>query len=137
MTQFQPKGPDRAKIAALKDEALLLLPKTPLAFCFVVRSMFEISAKVYAAQHSVPTVDKNNKDLTLAKLLQSITNHLTKGNPSMKKVLQGAITELAKPAGVLSITSLNQLIHHPTFSVQVPDICTLFGNIYPLLEAMN
>jgi len=32
---------------------------------------------------------------------------------------------------------MNQLVHNELFSVQPQDICTLFGNVFPLLEAMN
>jgi len=55
----------------------------------------------------------------------------------MVKTLHGAMTEIGKSDGILSVTSMNQLVHNPSFSVLSGDICTLFGNIYPLLEAMN
>jgi hypothetical protein len=32
---------------------------------------------------------------------------------------------------------MNQLIHHPTFSVRSNDICIMFVNIFPLMEVMN
>jgi hypothetical protein len=51
--------------------------------------------------------------------------------------LHGAMTEIAKTEGILSVTSMNQLVHNTTFSVTTGDVCTTFGNIYPLLEAMN
>ena len=53
------------------------------------------------------------------------------------KALHGALTELNKSAGILSVTSFNQLIHNPKFSIQSTDICILFHNIFPLLEEMN
>lgn len=55
----------------------------------------------------------------------------------MVKVLHGAITELAKAEGLLSVTSMNQLVHNPKFSVLSGDVAGLFGNVFPLLEAMN
>jgi hypothetical protein len=55
----------------------------------------------------------------------------------MEKVLHGAMAELGRSDGLLSVKSMNQLVHNPAFSVIPKDICTLFGNIYPLLEAMN
>lgn len=45
--------------------------------------------------------------------------------------------ELAKPTGLLSVTSMNQLVHNPAFSVTASDISSLFNNIFPLLEALN
>ena len=64
---------------------------------------------------------------------------LTKNNADkgMVKRLHGAIAELANPEGLFSITSFNQLIHHPTFSIDQSHICRLFWNVFPLLEEMN
>jgi len=70
-------------------------------------------------------------------LLTEITTKLTQNNSAKEKVLHGAITELGRPEGLLSVTSLNQLVHNPIFLVTSNDICTLFGNIFPLLEEMN
>ncbi|HLK15866.1 MAG TPA: hypothetical protein VKT78_13765 [Fimbriimonadaceae bacterium] len=140
LKQFVPKGNGRQKMVTLRDEALKLkLRDNPLAFCFLLRSMFEISAKLYAADHQIRATKPDGKDKTLADLLRDNTRHLTGGNRSspMGKVLHGAQTELARPDGILSVTSMNQLVHSTTFSVQPQDISTLFGNIYPLLEAMN
>jgi len=47
------------------------------------------------------------------------------------------MTELAKPHGFLSVTSMNHLVHNPKFSIDETHISTLFSNIFPLLEAMN
>jgi hypothetical protein len=47
------------------------------------------------------------------------------------------MTELAKTDGLLSVTSLNQLVHNPTFSVNPGDISVMFFNIFPLLSEMN
>lgn len=140
LKQFAPKSANRQKIVTLRDEALKLnLRDNPIAFCFLLRSMFEISAKLYASDHSLPLKKPDGKDKSLADLLKDCKNHITGGSNSspMGKVLHGAQTELARKDGILSVTSMNQLVHSPTFSVQPPDISTLFGNIYPLLEAMN
>lgn len=53
------------------------------------------------------------------------------------KVLHGAMAELARPEGFLSVTSMNQLVHNARFTVTPTDVCVLFGNIFPLLECMN
>lgn len=141
---FTPKGDGREKVALLRDEAhALSLKNNPLAFCFVLRSMFEISAKAYCSDHSAsggPSPTKaNGHDKALAKLLKDICQHLKndENDTNMTKKLHGAISELARPEGLLSVTSMNQLVHNPTFLVTTTDISTLFGNIFPLLEAMN
>ena len=55
----------------------------------------------------------------------------------MKKVLHLAMAEIEKADGFLSVTYLNQLVHSPKVSIKDTHICTLFGNVFPLLEAMN
>ena len=136
---FAPKGTNRQKVVSLRDELKALKIKdNPIAFCLLLRSIFEVSAKVYSTEKSLP-LQKSGKDKTLKELLTSIYNHLTTNNSNagMVKTLYGAHVEISKPSGILSITSMNQLVHNPTFSITPSDICTMFNNIYPLLEAMN
>lgn len=144
LRKFSPLGSDKAKIVTLRDEARSLsIDKNPLAFCFVIRSMFEISAKAYCndqkASGGPSYIKSNGKEKTLEEVLRDITSHLTKSKSDkiMVRKLHGAMTELGRKEGLLSVTSLNQLIHNPTFSITAHDICVLFGNIYPLLEVMN
>lgn len=140
LKKFNPKGSNRQKVVALHCEIKKLkLKDNPIAFCFLLRSMFEISAKIYCQENSIVTTKKGGNDKTLVELLRDITNHLTNNssNKPMVKVLHGAMTEIGRSDGILSVTSMNQLVHNPSFSVSPPDVCTLFGNIYPLLEAMN
>jgi len=141
---FKPRGEKREKLVTLLDEInRLKLDKHPHSFCFILRSMFEISAKAYCVDHessggpSYLKKDRNNK--SLAVILKEIQKHITKNNNDKEKMkeLHGAITELAKSDGLLSITSMNQLVHNPSFSIQANDISILFGNIFPLLEEMN
>ena len=47
------------------------------------------------------------------------------------------MTELGKSEGILSVTSMNQLIHNPRFSVGTSDLAVVSANIFPLLEAMS
>lgn len=142
LKKFNPNG-NRDKIVTLNNELQILnIKKNPIAFCFILRSMFEISAKGYCADNSIPTtrIAKNgSQDLSLLKILTEVTKHLTNNNSNkpVVKVLHGALTELAKPTGILSVTSMNNLVHNPSFSVAPSDICTVFGNVYPLLEYMN
>ena len=142
---FIPKGANRQKVVTLSDEIKKIkINETPIAFCFLLRSMFEISAKAYCSDHSISLTKpiKNGKpiqDKNLVELLKEITKHLTTNNSNKEivKKLHGALVEIEKPTGILSVTSMNNLVHNPVFSVQPPDICTLFGNIYPLLDSMN
>jgi hypothetical protein len=105
--------------------------------------MFEISAKAYCDEHAKSGGPKATKsggqDRSLVDVLRDITKHLTNSETDkvMVKKLHGAMTELGRPEGLLSVTSMNQLVHNPTFMVSTTDICILFGNAFPLLEAMN
>ena len=144
LKDFAPRGKKREKVVALRDEAVRLdLRFTPLAFCFVLRSMFELSAKAYCADHASaggPSVTKpNGQDKKLVDILRDITKHVTGNKTDKEKVksLHGAMTELGKSEGLLSVTSMNQLVHNPHFSVGTADIAVLFGNVFPLLEEMN
>lgn len=143
LNKFNPKGNDRQKLVALRDELKKLKVKNnPIAFCFVLRSMFEISSLIYSKENNLPISKlKNGKNIpnTLKQQLSEVTKHLTSNNSNlgMVKNLHGANSELSKSEGLLSVTSMNQLVHHPSFSIASNDIFTLFNNIYPLLEAMN
>lgn len=144
LKSFMPRGADREKLVALLIEARgLNLETHPHSFCFLLRSMFEISAKAYCKDHArtggpVPT-KPSGEDKKLVDLLREITIYMTANgsNKAMNKLLHGAMTELARSVGILSVTSMNQLIHNTRFSIHVRDICVLFGNVFPLLEEMN
>jgi hypothetical protein len=112
---FAPRGKKRDKLVALKEEIITLdIRRTPLAFCFVLRSMFELSAKAYCADHAMSggpsTTKASGEDRHLIDALRDITNHLTKNKSDRAKLkeLHGAVTELAKPEGILSVTSMNR-----------------------------
>lgn len=147
LKNLKPLGQNRKKVVTLRDEALLLdLNKTPLAFCFILRSMFELSAKAYCDDHvssGGPNATKSDgTDRHLVDILQDIYTHMTKPlgqktDQSKVRVLHGALVELKKPEGILSVTSMNQLIHNSSFSIAANDICIVFGNVFPLLEEMN
>ncbi len=140
LKKFAPSGTNRQKVVTLRDELKKISIKdTPIAFCFLLRSIFEISAKAYCADHTISLTKSGGKEKTLVEVLRSVTSHITSNNANKAKLktLHGALTELAKHDGVLSITSMNNLVHNPAFSIQPTDICILFGNVYPLLEEMN
>jgi hypothetical protein len=145
LKDFIPKGDNREKVVTLKDEMTKLkIAATPIAFCFLLRSLFEISARAYSKDHNIsldkpPKKDKSAQQKTLLELLKEIKDHLISHSTDRDfvKVLHGAITELDKPSGILSVTSMNNLVHNPFFTIQPNDICTLFSNIFPLLKAMN
>lgn len=136
---FMPGKPDRQKVVTLKNEITELnISKNPIAFCFLVRSMFEISAKAFANENQI-NIHKNGVDRRLVDVLRDVTDKLTKNktDKEQNKKLHGAITELAKNEGILSVNSMNQLVHNTTFSITPADVCITFSNIFPLLEAMN
>lgn len=144
LRKFKVLGANRNKVETLRKEAVNLdLVKTPLAFCFVLRSMFEISAKAYCDDHKAsggPSAKRaNGYDRDLVDVLADVAQHLisTSSDKGMQKRLYGASTELSKKEGILSVTSMNQLIHSPTFSVSPSDVSITFGNVFPLLVAMN
>jgi hypothetical protein len=143
LVEFAVRGKKREKVETLRLEAIKLdLNKTPLAFCFVLRSMFEVSAKAYCADYAsagLSTTKANGQDKALADVLREITQHLTKNNAdkAMVKALHGAMAELGKATGLLSVTSMNQLVHNPRFAIAPSDVAMLFCNISPLLEEMN
>ena len=140
LKKFAPRGANRQKVVTLRDELKKLkIADNPIAFCFILRSMFEISGKAYSADHGLSMTKSGGKDKTLVEVLRGITAHLTNNNSNtqMVKVLHGAMTELGKSDGLLSVTSMNNLVHSPVFTISPTDLCTVFSNIYPLLEAMN
>lgn len=144
LKNFKPLGNGREKIVALKNEAAALdIKKTPMAFCFLLRSMFELSAKAYCSDYKEkggPSYTKpKGGDRKLSDVLVRIKSHLSnnESDNEMLKSLHGAITELARPEGILSVTSMNQLVHNPNFTVDPAAVSTLFTNIFPLLKAMN
>lgn len=134
------RGKNREKVVSLQDEMKRIkLEKTPYAFCFLLRSMFEISAKAYCGDHKIPT-SKAGKDLRLIDILDDAARHMTnnfdKSHP-MTKPLYGSMKELGNTKSILSVDSLNQLIHSDYLSVHPSNICSVFNNVFPLLKAMN
>jgi len=141
---FKPRGKNREKLVTLLDELKKLkIPEHPHAFCFLLRSMFEISAKAYCTDHHSaggPSATKaDGSERFLVDILRDIVSHLTKNKSDKAKLkeLQGAMTQLGKSESILSVTSMNQLVHNPKFLVSAHDICLLFANVFPLLEEMN
>lgn len=117
-----------------------------MAFCFLLRSMFELSAKAYCDDHVAsggPSATKaDGEERRLVDILRDIVKHMValptgKEDKAKQKQLHGALTELASPDSILSVTSMNNLVHNPKFSIRTSDISGMFGNIFPLLEAMN
>ncbi len=132
------RGKNREKVVTLQNEILKLdIRVHPHAFCFVLRSMFEISAKAFSGENKLPHLDNKGRELSLKDMLRNITTHLTLNNKEREKELHGAMSELAKSDGMLSVTSMNQLVHNKSFSVKDTHISALFSNVFPLLEAMN
>jgi hypothetical protein len=137
-------GGGRDKIVTLLNEIKALkLEEYPHAFCFLLRSLFELSAKAYCKDHGKsggPSAQKpDGSDKQLVQVLRDITKHMTANGADKAKMkeLHGAMAELGKSNGILSVTSLNQLVHSPSFSILPSDISLMFWNIFPLLKEMN
>lgn len=141
---FKPRGNNREKVVTLLNEMKnLKIDIHPHSFCFLLRSIFEISAKIYSdenSQNGCPKLTRpDGRDKQLTDGLRDIVNYMTSNSTDTAKIklLHGAMTEIAKPDGMLSVTSLNQLVHNPRFSIQPNDICILFWNLFPLLEEFH
>jgi hypothetical protein len=100
LRKFAPVGNNREKVVKLLGEARTLnVERYPLAFCFVLRSMFELSAKAFCQDHAKagrPSILKaSGKDRELAEVLRAITKYLTKNNTDrvMVRALHGAMTD--------------------------------------------
>ncbi|YCH30447.1 hypothetical protein M1D48_20550 [Erwinia sp. D4-22] len=138
-------GNHRSKLVDIKKEMLeLKIDATPIAFVFLLRSMVELSAKAFCEdkklEPNAPTCKKKDgSDKTLGDTLRDVVDFLTqkKQDRQMLKLLHGPITELNRPDGILSVTSMNQLVHNPAFIIRSTDIPALFSSIFPLIENMN
>jgi len=143
LKELKPVGNNREKVVSLLNEMRKLrIDAHPFSFCFLLRSMIEISAKEYCKDHKKEGLNSkktDGNDKELLDLLRDIVNFMTpnKKDKDRIKLFHGVMTELSKKDGILSVTSLNQLIHNPNFSIQSTDICILFHNIFLLLEEMN
>lgn len=144
---FRPNGNDRAKIATLAEELRNIdIKKCPHAFCMVLRTLFELSAKDYcqkhAANHAPSILKPSGQEKPLATLLKEIAEHIIGQSPSgeqkaKEKELHGAIVELNTPARILSVASMNALVHNRDYSVDEHHICLVFNNIFPFLRELN
>lgn len=144
LRSFKPYGEGNEKIVTLRDEMLQLdITKNPLAFCFLLRSMIEISVKVFSQNtpdsFAVEEVSNKGKAYSreLSKVIEDAISFFVKKDVSNQKKLHPAKVTLGNDNSILSVTSLNQLIHNPKFSLSSVDICIGFHNIFPLIELLN
>lgn len=145
LKEFKPRGQNRSKVATLHKELMSIeLQKTPLAFCFVLRSIFEVSAVIFCNEHSINQFEpgrdgKNGRPKLLKNLLGEVVDYLVAKFPDkdMAKILHGAKNEIQNEERLLSVTTMNNLVHNPNFSIAPRDVCVVFHRILPLLIAMN
>jgi hypothetical protein len=134
-------GPNRDKIQSLKIElGKLKLVDHPMAICFLLRSIFELSAKAYCDDHGLSSFDKaKNRDKVLVDLLRELCNHMTQNgvDREMDRKLSGAMAELGKPDGLLSTKAMNQLVHNLNYVILPSEIPLIFVRIFPLLDQLN
>ena len=146
LKRFTPAGTTSSKLVNLRDEAVKLkLDKTPIAFCFLLRSMFELSARAYCLTNKIPQVhipkkkgDKP-KDKSLAELLSESATHLIarRTDPTVIGKLRNADTEIKNKSSILSVTGMNQLVHAPNIIITPQQAAIGFHKIFPLLEELN
>ncbi len=137
-------GPNRDKIQSLKIElGKLKLNANPMAICFLLRSMFELSAKAYCDDHKASGLtsfdNQKNVDKVLVKLLRELCLHMTQNgaDKEMERMLNGAMAELGKKDGLLSTTAMNQLVHNLNYVILPSEVPLIFGRIFPLLDQLN
>lgn len=140
-------GNGRNKVVAFRDEVFKLdIADTPMTFCLVLRTMFEISAKAYCKDHKakadplVSVTKSDGREKSLDALLKDIIAHLINASANkaeMRHTLHGSLTEFSRADGLLSVTSMNQVVHSTSFTITPADISSRFGNVFPLLEALN
>jgi hypothetical protein len=137
LRNFYPRGAGNEKLASLAEEARTLhVDVTPFAFCFLLRSMFEIAAKNYCEKNGIETMDGKN-DVKLVTLLGKAIDKISAGSPAAYKELEPAKRELGRPDGLLSVTTMNKLIHCKIMQASQDDICVTFHQIFPLLDHMT
>jgi hypothetical protein len=137
-------GPNRDKIQSLKIElGKLKLKDHPMAICFLLRSVFELSAKAYCEDHKADGLASYNqaksRDKVLVTLLGELVSHMTQSgvDKEMDRKLSGAMAELGKQDGLLSTMAMNQLVHNLNYVILPSEIPLIFGRIFPLLEQLN
>lgn len=146
-------GSGREKLETLRVEATKINVKNAgHAFCFLLRSMFEISARAYCVDNKAGGLSfkyqadvvkkgkvrhRKGEAKALRVVMNEIVAHIGTIDPEKKGVLKKALSVMQKADSPLSIDSLNHLIHSNDYSVSATDISIHFNNVFPLLEAMN
>jgi len=146
LRNFHPRVTGSEKLVTLSGELKTLnLNKCPHAFCYLLRSMFEISAKLYIERNrkrsQLRTHDEDGKELSLKDKLNQVIKHMVKFNPRdddmLKKRLYSAQSVINDKFSILSVRSLNELVHNTHFITSADHIRSVLHNVMPLLEEMN
>lgn len=143
LRKLTPKGKSSSKVVDLLFEAKKLkLEQTPICFCLLLRSMFEISVRDYCSANKIPFNKIKNgktKEKSLSDLLVDAGNHVISksSDPTIKGLIRAASIEIKNPHGVLSIPVMNALVHSPTATITSGHIVVGFHKIFPLLVAIS
>jgi hypothetical protein len=143
LKRFAPKGKSSSKVVDLLLEAnQLKLEKTPICFCFLLRSMFEISVRDFCSANKLPfakTKKGQAKDKSLAELLDDEGKRILSTTTDKVTIseIKTAISEIKNPHSVLSISTMNALVHSSTFTITPAHIIAGFHKIFPLLVELN
>lgn len=145
LRKFAPKGKSSSKVVDLLNEAKKLkLEETPISFCFVLRSMFELSVLDYCSANGIAfkTTDPKTgktKEKSLADLLVAAGTQISSGtkDKTLASAIKTAVSEIKHRDSVLSVPVMNALVHSATFTITPPQIVSGFHKIFPLLVALN
>lgn len=139
LSKFAPTGTNSSKVVTLLFEARKLkLDKHPISFCFLLRSMLEISARTYCSGKKLSTFNqKKNRDMTLSEILRHVAKDIAtrSADQAVKDHMDTAQAEVN--GGQLSVFMLNQLVHMPNVIPTQDQIIAGFHKIFPLLEELN
>lgn len=145
-------GNNREKAETIRREIIHLdIKVTPLAFTFLLRSFLEIMTKTYIQSRPEMSIDLVNggQDKPLINVLREISqivapsaNNMTNGPAKdaakvKNRDWHGVMQTLSNPTSVLSITSMNILIHNPLFSARAEVFSSQFHNLRPLIDELN
>lgn len=143
LRRFVPKGKRSSKVVDLLEEAKQLkFEKTPICFCFLLRSMFEISVRDYCATYRLPTTEVKKggtREKSLADLLVDAGAHIvsTTSDSGIKGKIRTASAEIKSPHSLLSVSVMNALVHSATATITPAHIISGFHKIFPLLVELN
>lgn len=144
LNRFAPTGKASSKVVDLLFEMKKLqIGKTPICFGLLLRSMFDVSVTAYFTKHRLPTFrvtpKGDRKEKSLGELLVEASKHLQAATTDRGIIgdLRTAQAEINAPHGLLTIPTMNGLVHSGTAIVTEAQAVAGFHKIFPLLVHLN